>query len=94
MSDESATAIWRFAPMLIAAAIAVALFMQFVLPAMGAGARDLGPYYDKADDWCDERNGELYTSYSVSHGGLHCELPDGTQVHMWEVIEVDESDGG
>lgn len=37
-------------------------------------------------DWCDDHHGDLVHAKSISHGGLHCELPNGTSVHMNEVI--------
>lgn len=43
-------------------------------------------------EWCDEHNGDLVNSNSIEHGGLHCRLPNGTSVHMSDVIDVEEEE--
>jgi hypothetical protein len=41
-------------------------------------------------DWCDGRDGDLYNSQAMGeHAGLHCELPNGTSIHMHEVVQDD-----
>lgn len=40
----------------------------------------------QAADWCSAHNGTLQNANVIGeHGGLHCELPNGTVVHMSEV---------
>lgn len=60
-----------------------------VFQSASAGALE---YTGKADEWCEERDGRLYNAQVIGdHGGLHCELPNGTTVHMHEIITVTES---
>lgn len=49
---------------------------------------DMKEYVDDSATWCDEHNGRLVNVQSFSHGGLHCELPNGTSVHMSDVVTV------
>lgn len=66
--------------------VAVVLLTGFqVVSAATSG--EMQEYTQESEEWCDARNGELYNSMSVIHGGLHCQLPNGTSVHMHEVIE-------
>lgn len=42
--------------------------------------------FEAEQQWCLERNGSLHWANVVgSHGGLHCQLPNGTSVHMHDV---------
>lgn len=43
-------------------------------------------YVDDSAEWCGDRGGELVNVHAVVHGGLHCDLPNGTSVHMSEVV--------
>lgn len=37
-------------------------------------------------DWCEDRGGEVHNAMVLgSHGGLHCELVNGSTVHLNEV---------
>jgi putative hemolysin len=37
-------------------------------------------------DWCAAQGGNLYNAQVIGdHGGLHCELPNGTTVHADQV---------
>jgi len=45
-------------------------------------------YMNNSEQWCENRNGELYNAQSLVHGGLHCDLPNGTTVHMSDVEAV------
>ena len=36
-------------------------------------------------EWCDEHGDDLVMVHSVEHGGLHCDLPNGTTMHLNEV---------
>ena len=48
---------------------------------------DMGEFLQESGEWCDQHNGDLYNSQTIGdHGGLHCELPNGTNVEMDEVI--------
>jgi len=40
---------------------------------------------EESVEWCEDRGGEVYNSNSINHGGLHCELENGTVVHLSEV---------
>lgn len=52
-----------------------------------AASDDLRDYVDRSEEWCDSRDGQLVNSRVIGpHGGLHCELPNGTSVHMSEVV--------
>lgn len=52
-------------------------------------ADDVADYTQSASDWCDDHDGELHNANVIgSHGGLHCELPNGTTVHMSDYVEV------
>jgi len=44
-------------------------------------------YYEQSEQWCSDHNGELYNAQAIAHGGLHCELENGTTVHMSDVME-------
>jgi len=43
-------------------------------------------YMNDSEQWCESHNGDLYNSQSIMHGGMHCELENGTVVHMNEVL--------
>lgn len=54
---------------------------------------DVLAYTEQAGEWCQERNGTLHNAQVLGpHGGLHCELPNGTSVHMSEVISANTTD--
>jgi len=46
-------------------------------------------YVDNSAQWCDAEGGYLWNAQSIVHGGLHCETPDGTIVHMWMIKDLD-----
>lgn len=35
-------------------------------------------------EYCENNGGDAWNAQSVSHGGMHCELPDGTILHLWQ----------
>lgn len=86
MTDESAGHCSRALPVVLAAIVAVIVATTVVLPAMGGGGEDLNRFYEASDEWCESRNGTLYTTFPASQGELYCELPNGTTVHMNEVL--------
>jgi len=49
---------------------------------------ELKQYTDKSEQWCNDHNGGLVNVQSIWHGGLHCDLPNGTSVHMTKVIDT------
>lgn len=53
--------------------------------ATAATSDELREYVERSQDWCDDRDGELVNVQAVLHGGLHCDLPNGTSIHMTEV---------
>lgn len=54
---------------------------------MAATSGSLDSYVNKSEAWCDQHNGDLYNAQALGdHGGLHCELSNGTSVHMSEVV--------
>lgn len=59
---------------------------------VGAGtihqtSSDMNRDYERAEQWCDEHDGELVNVMSFAHGGLHCNLSNGTSVRMKDVLE-------
>jgi len=52
-----------------------------------ATSAEFQEYMNDSEAWCEDHNGELYNSQSMFHGGLHCELDNGTTVHMAEVMD-------
>jgi hypothetical protein len=46
-------------------------------------------YINQSEQWCNSHNGELVNVQAVIGGGLHCDLPNGTSVHMRDVVEVE-----
>jgi len=52
-----------------------------------ATSQEFREYMNDSEAWCEDHNGELYNSQSIFHGGLHCELENGTSVHMTKVID-------
>ena len=56
-----------------------------------ATSDDMQAYMEQSEDWCEERNGTLVNVNAVWGGGLHCDLPNGSTVHMKNVIEVNEN---
>jgi hypothetical protein len=75
------------------AKVGIGVFLVFSVFATGvavfdtANSDEMEAYVEESAEWCDERDGMLYNSQSVVHGGLHCRLPNGTHVHMHEVID-------
>jgi len=63
-------------------AIAVALLVTQVV--MGP---EFAAYVNESARWCAERGGVMWNAQAMVHGGLHCELPNGSVVHMSEVVE-------
>lgn len=52
-----------------------------------AASEDVKEFAERSTEWCEERNGSLANENVIGeHGGLHCHLPNGTSVHMDEVI--------
>lgn len=77
------------ATVLVVAAVIVYLGMAV----MGASGAQMKEYVQASEEWCDAQGGDLVNSQVIGpHGGLHCELPNGTSVHMWEVVDVEESE--
>lgn len=77
--------------------LAIAFAIGVLLPAFVIGGLvvleianndELGEYLNESEQWCNEHNGELVNSHAIMHGGLHCDLPNGTSVHMHEVIDT------
>lgn len=69
---------------LIAVTVAI-LVMGLVTSA--AVSPQTSEFMEDSEDWCNEHEGELYNENALwGHGGLHCGLPNGTHVHMSEVI--------
>ena len=43
-------------------------------------------------EWCQEQGGKVSISNVIgSHGGLHCELPNGTVEHVYRAKQTGES---
>lgn len=40
---------------------------------------------EDAQSWCDDRDGDLWMENAFVHGGLHCEVPNGTVYHVREM---------
>ncbi len=76
------------APVILALVAVVTGMLGVQVIAATSGSLD--SYVTESEAWCDEHNGELYNAQVVGdHGGLHCELPNGTSVHMHEVVDRD-----
>lgn len=58
----------------------------WVVGSTAAGNGAIADHFEQSEQWCDDHDGELHNSMSVVHGGLHCELENGTTVHMSEVV--------
>lgn len=81
-------------PRIFSAVIVLVLSITILVLGMNVMAASSGqhqPYFEQSEAWCSERGGELHNVRAFGHGGLHCELPNGTSVHMWEVVDVEES---
>lgn len=52
-------------------------------------SEDTQQYINQSESWCENHNGELVNVHAVFGGGLHCDLPNGTSVHMSDVVEVE-----
>lgn len=78
--------------------IAVTVATLLIVVALGAVViqtvdEDTIAYTQQAEEWCEQRNGTLHNAQVLGpHGGLHCELPNGTSVHMNEIITVNQTD--
>ena len=74
----------------IAMALIVACVVAYVgFQVVGAvTSDDMQAYMEQSEEWCEERNGTLVNVNAVWGGGLHCDLPNGSTVHMQNVIEV------
>lgn len=69
--------------------IALSIVVAIGATVYGSGADELREYADASEEWCEEqRGGDLVNVHAIWHGGLHCELPNGTSIHMTEVEEV------
>lgn len=74
----------------VAVACIVLLVGGLVFQSVSVGALE---YTESAGEWCEQRNGTLHNAQVIGpHGGMHCELPNGTSVHMDEVITVNTTD--
>lgn len=74
----------------VATLLIVAVLGVVVMQSVSSGALE---YTEQAEAWCEQRNGTLHNAQVLGpHGGLHCEFPNGTSVHMDEVITVNSSD--
>lgn len=62
------------------------------LDVMAAYSETREPFVEQSESWCDARNGELINVQSVVHGGLHCELPNGSLVQMGDVVAAREDE--
>jgi putative hemolysin len=73
--------------------IAVVVIGLMVSSVTGASGDRLERYFNASEEWCHERGGELGNSNVIGpHGGLHCELPNGTSVHMRDVVDIEGSE--
>lgn len=73
-------------PINIVATMTVAMMVLVIaLIVVTTAAADLKPYAQSSAAWCEENGGELTNVRSFAHGGLHCEFPNGSAVHMSEV---------
>lgn len=82
----------KLAPNLVALVVAVAVtgYVGFVVADTVTDER-FEEYIDGSAEWCEERDGDLYNAQVIGpHGGLHCKLPNGTHVHMSEVVAYGE----
>ena len=77
-----------FYAMIAVAAIVTIAFSLGLLPYLSGPTETV----EQQEQWCLERNGSLHhANVFGSHGGLHCELPNGTSVHMHEVNVTGEN---
>lgn len=65
--------------------VGIGVLLLLVSTASGATYAE---YLSDSQDWCDNHDGDLYNARAFFHGGLHCDLPNGTHVHMGDVVEV------
>lgn len=73
-------------------ALAIAAFVGFQVVS-GVMEYHNSDYMNESAEWCEDHNGELVNSNVFgSHGGLHCDLPNGTSVHMSDVIGQGETE--
>lgn len=57
-----------------------------------ATSPELATYINQSAEWCNNHGGELVKPLPIgNHGGLHCDLPNGTSVHMHDVVNVTDS---
>jgi len=73
----------------LAIALVVACVVAYVgLQVVGAATSDeMEAYMEQSEQWCEDRGGTLVNVNAFIGGGLHCELPNGTSVHMNNLIE-------
>ena len=70
--------------LVVVALITICIGISVMNAATGPEVRE---YVNESAEWCDAHGGDLSNSRSFWHGGLHCELPNGSVVHMSEVVE-------
>lgn len=71
-----------------AAAITIALVVSLLVGVMIGGAvtsDEFRDYINQSEQWCENRDGELVNVNGIWDGGLHCDLPNGTSVHMQDI---------
>ena len=67
--------------------LAIILVVGWSVVTSAALNPDMSEFVRESGEWCDQHDGDLYNAQTLgSHGGLHCELPNGTNVEMDEVI--------
>jgi hypothetical protein len=68
-------------------AITACIIAIGVLVFQTAGGGGMNAFVAESAEWCSEHGGVLYNANVIgSHGGLHCDLPNGTSVHMDTVV--------
>lgn len=73
----------------IAVAVAIIVVGGVAIDSVATNDR-MQTYVNESAEWCEAHNGTLENSrVGGEHGGLHCELPNGTTVHMDEVVTVE-----
>lgn len=73
----------------LAVGLAVAAMVGWQVAAVATSDRTAA-YLDASEEWCHDRGGELVNVQAVVHGGLHCELPNGSTAHMTDVVNASE----
>jgi hypothetical protein len=73
--------------------VAVGLALALALVAFGSVADaatdpETEQYIEDSAAWCEDRDGVFYQANVIGpHGGLHCRLPNGTTVHLRNVVD-------